>query len=651
MPRGNKNADIDRRDMMKYLGAGGAAAVAGCGGGGDSGGQTTTTTTTTSQTQTGPVEGGRMTIGTISEARGLNPLKVGDGATSDRVYMLMDGGMGRKDEDTVAPFWFESWELADSLDVVNIKLREDLTFGEPGKYNYSSWGELTADDYLTNITEIFRSDWYPYTYEYNFFVDGEPIKYTKEGKYSIRAELPEPRPFYFFSSGVKFSLVVPEQIVQRYAPDKNADGLDQDPAVVNCAFNGNLGPWDLNKWNRQSIIVYDAANEWYMRDHADEEVWSQEPNVRNWENAPYFDQFAMQVFDSENTMRQALRAGQIHYASIPATKVETFQNDSNIQVTKNPFISYSDYTGMNHRANGWMGTSTDENPFRNKKVRHAIANCYNRNFVVENILDGEGATQGTLHPSWGPYYPDGTKTFDWTIDRARQLFNEGTSSDWGYTGSGNSGQFVGPDGEQVELKCVYVSGTLDDLRAEYLKSRVEQAGLKVNLETTGWAPLLINYFYTNNPAPGYSSGNLGYGENNSQHPSIFNWGPRERAISSRPWDLMLTLGFSYGPYDPAGVVDALYGRKSAFNAYGYEPSFPLSQWATEAVSADTQQAANQKIRDILLELSKDQPSAFESNYYGFNGYWKTVRGMPPSPRPSYFSDASYEQMWFSNGGT
>jgi peptide/nickel transport system substrate-binding protein len=643
MPRGTTNADIDRRDLMKYLGAGGAAALAGCGGdGGDGGGDQTTTEEddpdgTTTQSE-GPVMGGRMTIGTRSEARSLNPLKVGDGATSDRVYKMMDGGLGLEAEGEISPYWFESWELADSLDKVTIKLRENLDFGT---YEGTDYGQITADTYLENITELFRG-WYPYTYSYNYYVAGQPIRYEKTGEYTFTAELPEPQPFYLYVSGVKYALVVPEQIISQYAENENASGIDQDPAIVNAGFTGNLGPWDLNKWNRQSIIVYDRADEWYLRD-ADMQDFAQGPQEEDYTNAPYFDQHALQVFNADNTQRQALRTGQIQYSSIGATRVDSFYNDDNIRVTENPFVSYSGYTGINNRANGWT-------QMRNQEVRHAFANLFDRNFVVENIMDGRGGVQGTLHPSWGPYYPpeDRLQSFEWTVDRAKTLLEQGTSSDYGYSGD----TFVGPDGEQVELKCVYVAGTQDDLRAEYIKSRFAEAGIQVNLETTGWAPLLINYFYTNNPAEGYETGEIGYGDDNSNNISIYNWGPQDRAVASQPWDLMLTLGFSYGPYDPAGTISALYARQGSFNAYGFEGTMNYQQAAQEARSNTNRDEAVATMTDMLSTLSQDQPSIFESNPIGFNGWWKTVRGQAAGDDDtldSYFDGSEYEQMYFANG--
>ncbi|MFB6188113.1 MAG: ABC transporter substrate-binding protein, partial [Halobacteriaceae archaeon] len=402
--------------------------------------------------------------GTISEARGLNPLKVGDASTSERVGQLLDGGCFLKDKDTIHPEWFEKWELSDSLDRINYKLRPNLSWGEP-------WGQLTAEDYMVSITELFhpQTAWYPYTYSYNFNVGGEPIKFRKTGKLTLEADLPQPRPFMFYNSDIKYVYPIPKEIVKEYADTQNANALDQDPAVVNCKFNGNLGPYDLKNWNRQSVIVFTRNEDYYKRKWADDKRYD-----RDYSKSPYFEEDSMQVFDSETTKRSALKAGQIHYSGLPGRKLEEFQANKDIYVRTSKFVGFSCYMGINERANGWE-------PLRNRTIRHALANVYNRKTIVNEIMNGKGAVQGTLHPAWGPYYPDNIYTPEWTISRAKELFDKGTSNDYGYSG----GTFVGPEGEQVELTLAMVGGdTTDQLKSQYLKQRLNKAGFGLNIEAT-----------------------------------------------------------------------------------------------------------------------------------------------------------------------
>ncbi|HET7325121.1 MAG TPA: ABC transporter substrate-binding protein, partial [Halococcus sp.] len=525
MPSGNKRRGINRRNALIALGAGGMAGLAGCLGGGDdgngsngnngggngNGGGTGSGGDSKNKGDTNkkglPSHGGDFVNGLQADAADLNVLKIDEGATEDAVANLFDAGWTRTGykPEQLSPRWFESWDISDSYDVVEIKLRNNLKYSD-------KWGQLTAEDYIYNVENVWTGGWYPYTYAPNFNVgkNDTPVKFEKTGKYTIREELPEPRPFWPYNDPITYSLPLPKKLLKPYVKKKDAEGLNKDPAVFKSKFSGNLGPWKVKKWNRQSVIVYERNDDYYLR------KWAKKDDriMDIWAEAPYFDTLSLQLFGEETTMRSALKSGQIQEASIAATKVENFKGRDDITLMENPYISYSDYTGMNQRVNGWEG-------LRSKKVRWAMANLYNRNFVVENILDGKGSTQGTIYPKWGPYYPEeDMKTFEWTVKKAKQLLKEGTSSDYGYSGE----TFVGPDGDQLELKCVYVQGTIDDLRAQYLKKRLGEAGIKLTLETTNWSNLLKTYAHTDNPAKGASKP-IGYGKKGDEHPSTFNYGP------------------------------------------------------------------------------------------------------------------------------
>jgi peptide/nickel transport system substrate-binding protein len=658
MPSGNKKNDSDpglrdravspgRRDMLKVLALGGTVGLAGCSSGGGGGGgngdnkEKTKNANKNKGKDTSDVplsersHGGHFIKGDTSPASDLNPLKLGEGATSDRLSYMFDAGWDRSGpkESEWQPRWIESWEISDSLDVVEVKLRENLQYSD-------KWGQLTAEDYLYNINNIFLSEWYPYTYQANFTVgtgkNEQPVKYEKTGKYTIREELPESRPFWPYNDPLGYVIPVPKKLLEPYVKKKDAKGLDKDPQVFKSLFSGNLGPWSLKEWNRQSVVVYEPSKDYYLR------KWAKKDDRvdKLWSEAPFFDKLSVQLFGEESTMRSALKSGDIHRSSISGTKLSNFKNQKDVTIFENPYISYSDYTGINHRVNGWA-------PLRNKKVRWALANLYNRNFVVDTILKGRGSTQGTLYPQWGKYYPDkkGIKKFDWTVERAKQLLKEGTPSEYGYSGD----KFVDGKGEQVELSCVYQSGTIDDLRAQYLKKRLGQAGIKLKLVSTKWSNLLQTYFTTKFRAEDVpKDAPIGYGPDGKKHPSRYNWGPWDKAVSKKPWDLMLTLGFEYGPLDPSGTVAALFAEKENFNAYGYTPSKPLAEMRQKAKTAETTEKASSLIEDMFALISKEQPVIFESNYYGYTGYQKDVQGQPTSPAKDYFVEQNMDWMFFSS---
>lgn len=636
-----------RRRILKAIGVAGAAGtIAGCTGGGEEGTPTDTANTTgptpKSATETATPDtnwadvpkGGTFIYGTTSTSRALNALRLGDGATSDRVHNLVDYGFERDgpEYEDVTPYLFEDFQVSDDLTSMTIKLRENLKFG-------NDYGEVTADDYLWTLRNIWNVDWFPFTYQYTFSVgkDDTPIEFEKVDKYTIKESIPESRPFFPYGEPLGGYIPIPKELAKPYVEEEDAEGLFKDKEIVETQFNGNLGPWDLKRYSEQSVVVFERAEDYYLREHAESD--DRVPDA--YSEAPFFDEYKIQHFSKESTIRQALKGGEIDYAGIPPTKIGSFENRDGVQVYENPFVSYSGYMGMNHRANGWEG-------IRNTKVRHAFANLYDREFVVKNIMNGRGGIQRTLYPTWGPYYPeDGVRGHDGKISKAKQLLKEGTSSDYGYNGNG---EFVDGNGEQVELTMVYVSGTQDDLRASYTIKRFEKAGIAINEQTTSWSSLLTNYFYTKDPAEGVGTDEpIGYGEDGKTHPSVYNYGPWDKAVSSNDWDLMHTLGFSYGPLDPSGTINSLFGEEQTFNAYGYTPSKSIADLTDQAKTASSREEARSTIQEIMTVLAEEQPVVFESNPYSYGAYNDRAKNLPESPAKNYYVDQNWDTMYFEDG--
>ncbi|MEZ3142797.1 ABC transporter substrate-binding protein [Halobaculum sp. MBLA0143] len=641
---GSETSD-DRRRFLKYLSATSAAVgLAGCSS--SSGGSTETATEantptpepvkgtdTPAETEEGADQipkGGTFKVSSTSTANGLNVFRIGDGNTSDRVSQVMDFGFERNspEYEDVFPLWFESFDVSDDLTTITYKLRDNLEWG-------NGYGQFTAEDWVYSIENIFTADWASYTYSYLFTIgkNNDPIEINKVDKLTLEASIPDSRPFFPYNEPLGGIIPIPKEVAQPYVEDQDADGLSKDDEVLRATFNGNLGAWDLKRWEQQSVYEFERAEDYYLREVAEED--DAVPNV--FTEAPFFDEYHVQYFDKSSTARQAVKADGIDRVGIPSTKVGNWQNREGVDLYENPFISYSGYLGINQRVNGWS-------ELRNKKVRQALSHIYHNEFVAENIAKGRAGVQDTLYPKWGPYYPDDVVSFEGSLDKARQLLKEGTSSDYGYSGD----TFVGPDGNQLELDLAYVSDETDDLRASYLKERLSKVGIKLNINTTSWTSLLSNYFRTNNPAEGVTQEEIGYGDDNAR-PSTYNFGPYDEAVSSKSWDLMLTLGFSYGPLTPAGTITALFGEKENFNAYGYAPDRDLVGLREQARTADSREAAQSTITEMLQYLSEERPVVFEYNPINYTAYRSEVLGKPDNPAASYYVDQEKDRMYFSDG--
>jgi peptide/nickel transport system substrate-binding protein len=624
---------------MQMLGAGGGTAfIAGCSTGEDTPtptpGSESTPTPTPTPTPEPLQRGGTLIDGTTGNASAVNSLLLSDGETQDRVFEVFDGGYNRNspEYDDLFPLWFESYDVNDSLDKITIKLRENLEYGNP-------YGQVDAETYMWNIENLFNADWYSYAYksEFTYGKDRKPYQFEKTGTYELTVSVDNPRPFFPYNVPISYTIPVPRQIVEPYMEEKDAKGLEQDKQINLSTFSGNLGPWKLTNYKSQSVYEYERNDDYYLREHVEDD--DRIPD--KWAEAPYFDTYKVQYFQDPGTMRQALKAGEIDRADIPPNKLSNFKGAENLDIFTDPYVAYSGWMGFNHRANGWEGLN-------NKKVRQAFSTLYDNDFVVENIMNGRGTVQDTIHPQWGPYYPseDNLWKGDGKLETAKQLLEEGTSSDYGYSGD----TFVDGDGDQVELTLVYKSGTTDDLRAEYTKKRFENAGFKLNIVSTSWTNLLYTYFAANKPAEGVDAEEMGYGEDNIQPAGPFNKGPADEAVSSKSWDLMHTLGGGYGPLTPAGTVTAFLGERGFLNAFGYSAEGgDLAALRDEAATAESIDAARSTISEMFSIVSEERPVAFESNPFQYTGYRAQVVGEPESPAASYYTTVTKDVMAFEDG--
>ncbi|HET7325388.1 MAG TPA: peptide-binding protein, partial [Halococcus sp.] len=116
----------------------------------------------------------------------------------------------------------------------------------------------------------------------------------------------------------------------------------------------------------------------------------------------------------------------------------------------------------------------------------------------------------------------------------------------------------------------------------------------------------------------------------------------DKAVSSEPWDLMLTLGFEYPPTDPSGLVADLYAEQGNFNLYGYTPSKDIEAMRQKAKTASSRDAAKNTIQEMFSLVADEQASVFESNYYGYRGFRKKVQGLPESPLKNYWVNGTKE---------
>jgi len=630
---------------MKYIGAGSAVGLAGCsdGGGGDGdgdGGQDGDGDGDVPDPDPGFDEtgtdvpnrsvGGTFVSSSTSTATSLNPLLAGDdGTTNARLARMYDNGGRPIGPDTFGGYWMKDWEISDDYQKVTYTLRDGLEWG-------GDFGALNADDYMTLLNELVlltgEEDWYNHTRTSQLQLgnEGEYASFNKIDDLTFEAELPVPKPQYLHEDTVMYLYVVPKEIINQYAADEDFEGLNNDETLTDGTLTrGNLGPYQFGEWARDSKWTYERNPDYYMQDVTDS-TYNGYNQYYDYSDAPYFENYEVQLFDEGSTALSALQTGEVNAASIDTRKVENIRGEDGIHLFENPFGDYHGWLNMNHRINGW-------DPIReSKEVRQAFGEIFDPGTLVERVYQGNTIKMDTFHPAWGPFYPPEDRLYSPSgdLETARDLLEEGTSSDYGYD---NDGNFNGPDGNQVELKMGRPTGIeAYELESQFAKTRFEEAGFSLNLDARDWRNLLGTYAVN-------SADNVDGVEESDFVASAYNGGPWDQSASAVDWDLMGGLGFGASPYSPWSTVEITMTPEGAFNLWGIDidRDIDMSQTLTDASQAEDPETTQSLMTEAFSVLSEEYVLGWLRSGMTFSGYTDDLQGFPGQPKEWGYEASSF----------
>ncbi|WP_152041976.1 ABC transporter substrate-binding protein [Salinigranum salinum] len=622
MPSDNGAAGIDRRQVLKTLGVGGLVGLAGCSSedasDADGAGDATDTDGGTGTTEAFEAQGPgdrRWIRAATSSAQSLNPLNVSDEATTNRIGLLYDPGSVTVDGPAVEGRLLSDWQLSDDARTVTYTVREGLEWG-------AGYGQVTADDYIAFVENIVYGDLgreqrpVGYTQTDSYVLGGERFEIERLGKLSFRVTLPQPRAYWLTEDPLRVAWIVPAGLIEKYKPlqKRTVNGeeanvvrqIGADPAVAEADLAGNLGPFTFERWTKGQKLVLSRNDDYYLA--------GTDVGGGRFEGAPTIEDFTYQVFDEQSTAYSALRAGDITATSLEARKVDEVGSSDGVTVFESQFGDGVFYLNLNHRVNGWA-------PIRESRaVRQAFAHLIDKTTLIDQIFEGHADPAATFHPSWGPFYPDDLPTFEPSVDRAREKFENGTGSDYGYDGEA----FLGPDGEQVELRlAINNASQTGEIIGNYLKERLGQAGIAVTVVGTNFTKLLTQYgrnSVDNNPnfdgEPSYNSG-------------PYNAGAYDEAISQEPWDILQGVGFSAAPFTPWQIIDLVLTRTGTFNYFGYTTDdYDLSTRIEEAATATSRSETESILAEMFRFLAREQPLTWLYNDNFLGGYRRAVSNFP-----------------------
>ncbi|MFB6192325.1 MAG: ABC transporter substrate-binding protein [Haloarculaceae archaeon] len=636
---------IDRRSWLRALGIAGVAGIAGCSGrrgtsgteGSPEGGEDTTgtdaatmgTATATeadpygTQTETStpggelPSVGGTYRTVSSSPAQTLNPLYNTEAGAGTLIGYALDSGYGFKPGTEQFPQLYEL--TSDDSQVWVASLREGLEFSDP-------YGEVTAEDFVYQITEIQQSEWAGTADASSWTREEEPIPVEQTGTYEFQIELPSKDSLYPESYD-PLLYPIPKDLVQPYVAEQDAEGMQQDTELLELRFTGNLGPYTLETWDRSNRVVYSRNDEYYLREADDVGPL--------FENAPYFESLESRVVQEQSSRLAALETGETDSAAIPPNRVGEFRNLDNVDVYVIP-QPFNEVCVYNMRDNGW--NTGPGNLFRRKKFRQGLGCAVDKQRLVEGVFRGFAQVEFTWQPRWSKWYPEDADIPQYGVgdlygtEATRSRIREAISdTDYSYDGD----RLVNPAGEQTSITLYHSAGqNTEKSMAQFIAQEFgENAGIEVQVEAIQGAQFARKYWAQQVP------------ENPDQYEwskGRYNAGPRS-VTSANPWDMTVVFGLNTYPLNP-NTASVFFQRDSFYNPYGYYPSWNASELFDRAQSATSEEELKEIFAEIFVNIAEDQPMAMLAFPSDTVGYASGIQG----PAENFFSGWNFP-TWHREG--
>ncbi|WP_350344390.1 peptide-binding protein [Proteinivorax tanatarense] len=411
-----------------------------------------------------PDVGGQIIYGMAGDPDSFNPILYQDSASGDVLDFMFDGMMRRDHEFELVPHLATDWDISDDDLEITFNLRDDVLWHDGEQF--------TAHDVEFTFSTMMDPD-YPGVRGGNFTAI-EEIEIIDD--YEIKFYLSEP--FGPILNNLAFSIIPKHIFIDQVEEDVSE--LDAHPA---------------NRGRTQPVIGTGPFvwGEWvdgeYVRLGRNENYWMDD-------EYPFVSEVLfIDVQDSEAQMR-ALEQGDINMAALTPEEREHIMDEKGPEgdnTLKFEIIDDLGYTAIqyNHREDAFGEGKV--NPFTDVKVRQAITHAFNRQQIIDQILDGQGYLMHSHFPrsSWA-YSEDHVTKFDYNPERAEELLDE---AGWKEV-DGSDYRHLDGDIDNQKLEFTLLTHPENNIRVDMqviAQEQLREVGVKADPELVEWQTFLNNH--------------------------------------------------------------------------------------------------------------------------------------------------------------
>ena len=402
-------------------------------------------------------------------------------------FQVYDSLVTRDEQFRLEPGLAESWQMV-SPTVWRFKLRSGVKFHDGSTF--------TADDAVFSIERTLGP-----TSQRSFALRGMTAV-KKVDPQTIEFQLSAPDAVW--PEKLQLVAMMSKAWCQQHGVEKAQDfNGKQETFTVRNAMG--TGPYKLERYEPDVRTV--------LKRH---EAWWGKGDRRNGN----VEQVVFTSIRSDATRLAALTSGEVDLVLDPPFQdVERLRTDGKLQITTTADIGTQYFTFDQARDELLYGDVKDKNPFKDIRVRKAVAHALNMDLIIQKVLRGQASATGSLvSPRVDGYDKDLDKRIPYDPARAKALLAEA-----GY-----------PNGFGVTLDCVNVG--YREAVCQAAAAMLTQVGIRVQVRSSP----------TNTFFPRLSTANATFVE--------FGW-----TAAPDPWT---TLNGLFRTFDPSGLGTFNAGRYS-----------------------------------------------------------------------------------------
>ncbi len=358
-----------------------------------------------------PKRGGTLTMATRKEITLMNPL-VRTSSTDREIRQLMYEPLLAIDiKGSLAPRLAESWEFSKDGKVAIFKLRKGVKF--------HNGQEMTAEDAKFAID--YTLDKNNVAYGYSILQVVERVE-TPE-KYTLKVHLKNPTPGFFYAmSNIRAFSVIPKGSVEA----RNLKPMAYPPGT---------GPFRFAEWKPKQRLTLQRFDDY----------WGQKVLINR---------LVLRPIHNATVRMTALRAG-----DVDLIEAAPWEWVTQIKAGKLKGIGYSEGSDAGFRV---IKFNAAGRPFKNKKLRQAVAYGIDKNEFLQATYFGFGQPTDQRYPKGHAWYVDEARFPAHDMERAKALLKE-----------------AGYNGETIEFSVRQGEGETEALTVQ---AQLKRIGMKVRIK-------------------------------------------------------------------------------------------------------------------------------------------------------------------------